>query len=1043
MQVFDSDRDYDMKSLTDKPLCFPDKGSSSYSPPYGDVTQLNRCRLIMDAVGKETLKTIGEHAIDLLDTSVAIYEANGDYAFGMFSSGWCQKMDAASRDLCCTSDNKKALSCGKWLCHENCWNDSAKKAIETGKPTDIACVGGIHLYAEPIFVNQRVVGAVNIGYGDPPKNHDQIKALADLFGVDAEALKAIGSRYESRPTFIIHHAKKLLGVFARMIGEIVEKAETERSLKQAQKREIYLNNVLKAINNVNQLVLKENDPKKLVQKACDALTSTLGYFNAWIALVDDKTHQVTCTGSSGFDREFESFQKQLVQGVFPLCMQRALDSNETMVVLDPAARCSDCLLSREYHGRAAFSRRLAHKDHIFGILSVSVPLHFAHGVQERDLFYEVTEDLSFAFHKIEMEKEINFKNHIIQTLPQPMSIVSRDYHYIMTNKAYSQIYGIDPEQIKDRPILDFINKHTFEQEIKPRLDRCMAGEIVQYEVEVDFPKAGLRWMVMEYSPFRNTEDAIIGVISHGMDITDLKQSEEKLRKTESKTQALLDHSPLCHKIVDLDFNLQYMSANGFKMLGIDPHATVYGKPYPFSFFPDSFQNKMIKKLKEVKETGKTITLEGVAKDSKGNDIWLDSTIVPVLDENGGIDFISTVTADVTWRKKDERERKRLENKLTQAQKMEAIGSLAGGIAHDFNNILFPIVGLSEMMAEDFSEGSTEYMNAHEILKAGRRGSELVKQILAFSRQSDNRPIPVQFQSILKEALKLCRATIPTDIEIHKNIQGDLGFVLANPTQLHQIVMNLMTNAFHAIDPDHGTISVTLSEADLEEEALTGLSLTSGKYAHLTVSDTGTGIQPDVIEKIFDPYFTTKEREKGTGLGLSVVHGIVRGCGGDIKVYSEPGKGTAFDVYIPLKEDAGKTEIEKETTINPTGNERILLVDDEMPIVKMEKTMLERLGYQVTFRTGSIEALAVFKSDPNAFDLVITDMAMPSMTGDQLAAELMAIRPDVPVIIFTGFSERINEKKSASLGIKGYLKKPVLRSDMAHTIRRVLDEAKHA
>ena len=420
---------------------------------------------------------------------------------------------------------------------------------------------------------------------------------------------------------------------------------------------------------------------------------------------------------------------------------------------------------------------------------------------------------------------------------------------------------------------------------------------------------------------------------------------------------------------------------------------------------------------------------------KDGSFYIEEMVIsPVFDPEGEIANFVAVKRDLTSTIK-------MQETLHQVQKMESIGSLAGGIAHDFNNILFPIVGLSEMMLDDFPPESMERQNIQEILNAGTRGRELVQQILSFSRQSEHQPIPVHIQKILKEVLKLCRATIPADITITKDIQTDCGSVMADPTQIHQIAMNLITNAYHAVETAGGTISLQLTEMGVNQTDDPVEDLTPGRYAMLSVSDTGTGIDPAVISKIFDPYFTTKEKGRGTGLGLATVYGIVKSYGGEIRVFSDFGKGTTFHVYLPLLEKAQEPETKKETFPLPTGTEHILLVDDEKPIVHLEKQMLERLGYQTTCFTSSRDALAAFQADPSHFDLVITDMNMPHITGMQLAKELIAARSDICIIICTGFSERINKEKAADIGIRGFLMKPVIRSKLAAMVRQVLDGTK--
>jgi signal transduction histidine kinase/CheY-like chemotaxis protein len=382
--------------------------------------------------------------------------------------------------------------------------------------------------------------------------------------------------------------------------------------------------------------------------------------------------------------------------------------------------------------------------------------------------------------------------------------------------------------------------------------------------------------------------------------------------------------------------------------------------------------------------------------------------------------------------------KKMETRVQQAQKMESIGNLAGGIAHDFNNILFPIIGLSEMLIEDLPKNSPENENVKEILKAGQRGSELVKQILAFSRQNEHTMTPVRVQFVMKEVLKLIRASIPMNIEINQQLQSDCGLVLADSTQIHQIGMNLITNAYHAVEGAGGKIEVQVREIMLPPESKDS-SLPPGQYAMLSVSDNGVGIAPANKDKIFEPYFTTKGPGKGTGLGLSVVYGIVKEHRGEIKVYSEVGKGTTFNIYIPLMAKSDIVELSSEKVAVERGSEHILLVDDEEAISNLEKQILERLGYTVSERTSSFEALEAFRANPDRYDLVISDMSMPNMTGDALAREMLSIRPGIPIIICTGFSERVNEDLATGMGIKGFLMKPITISALANEVRRVLDK----
>jgi nitrogen-specific signal transduction histidine kinase len=405
---------------------------------------------------------------------------------------------------------------------------------------------------------------------------------------------------------------------------------------------------------------------------------------------------------------------------------------------------------------------------------------------------------------------------------------------------------------------------------------------------------------------------------------------------------------------------------------------------------------------------------------------------PVLDESGKIINYISIRRDVTVEAM-------LEKELRQAQKMESIGTLAGGIAHDFNNILAAIMGYTEMARTRIAEDDPLRRNLDQVFKAGLRAKDLVRQILTFSRQAEQERKPLQICTIVNEALKLLRSSLPSTIEIKfKNDLGPAGgIVMADPTQIHQVLLNLCTNAAHAMRAKGGTLSVELSEIE-DASLLTGQpDLMLGTYVCLRVSDTGHGMETSTMERIFDPYFTTKGLGEGTGLGLSVVQGIVKSHGGTINVKSTQGKGTCFCVLLPAIEQETAPEVEQAPPLL-LGKERILFVDDEQALADLGKEILETLGYNVTIKTRSREALEAFRADPNAFDLVITDMTMPELTGRDLARELMAIRSSIPVILCTGFSDQINAEQAENNGICGFLMKPYAISAIARTIREALE-----
>jgi len=521
------------------------------------------------------------------------------------------------------------------------------------------------------------------------------------------------------------------------------------------------------------------------------------------------------------------------------------------------------------------------------------------------------------------------------------------------------------------------------------------------------------------------------------EVVERRQAGKSLQESEEKYRNILESIAEGYYEVDLAGNYTFCNNAMCQISGCakDEFIGMNNR----QFMTPATAKEIYKAFNKVYTTGKpsgSIEWETIRPD--GGKRFLEISTYLMKNSEGLPVGFRGIARDVTKRQLDREEKERLEARLQQSYKMEAIGTLAGGIAHDFNNILSAIIGYSELALMKSESDSVIKDDLKEVLTAGGRAKDLVRQILAFSRQSAQEVMPIMPSLIVKETIKLLRSATPATIDVKQNIKSD-SLIMGDQTRIHQIVMNLCTNAVHAMEENGGTLTVDLIDVHFDESFTSQYTdLIPGKYLKLSVSDTGKGIKPDIIASIFEPYFTTKEIGEGTGLGLSVVQGIVKELKGEITVTSEPVSGSTFTVYLPILEK--QIELKPETVeILPVGKERILLVDDEVSIVNMCRQMLTGLGYTVTTRTSSIEALELFRNRPDAFDLVMTDMTMPNMTGDRLAGELMKIRPDIPVILCTGYSKKMSEESAAKLGFKAFVMKPFVRSELAKTVRKVLDE----
>jgi PAS domain S-box-containing protein len=603
-------------------------------------------------------------------------------------------------------------------------------------------------------------------------------------------------------------------------------------------------------------------------------------------------------------------------------------------------------------------------------------------------------------------------------------VVDPNGDYLLVNKHFCEMLNYTEDELLKLNVID-----TYPDELKEIGRQCFqrvsSGETMRFERPMK-RKDGTVFQV-ELSVSRLDDGRQQGIIH---DITERKKTEGELRSL----SIALEQAAEDVIITDPEGIIQYVNPAFEKIMGYS-RAEVIGqtpKILKSGVQAPAFYENFWKTIKG----GNIWTGRITNRRKDGKLIQEDAIISPLLNSEGELTGYVSLKRDVT-------EAVRMETQLRQAQKMEAIGTLAGGISHDFNNILGAMMGFAELAKFKTTDVETHpYMD--QVLKACGRAKDLVKQILTFSRQREQEKKPVAVTPIVKEAMKLLRSSLPATIEIRQSYTNGDDTVLADPTQLHQVIMNLCTNAVHAMrEREGGVLEVRLDRQVISADypAYDPL-LKSGDYLQLTVSDTGEGIDPAIRDKIFDPFFTTKKPGEGTGLGLSIIYGIVRDHGGVIAVESKPGEGTTFTVSLPLIDVADQQE-DQEPAVIPRGSGRILLVDDEEPIASLGEGMLTSLGYEVTIRFSSRDALETYRAHPEKFDLIITDMTMPKMTGASLAREVLKIRPGFPIILTTGFSERINEAEAKKIGIREFLMKPVSLPILAQTVKRVMDNVASA
>lgn len=626
------------------------------------------------------------------------------------------------------------------------------------------------------------------------------------------------------------------------------------------------------------------------------------------------------------------------------------------------------------------------------------------------------------------DSEELFRN-LFYFAPDSMAISRiEDGKYINVNRRFTELTGFTVEEILGRTSLD-VGLWLKPQDFKYLYEEiARTGKLDNFEVQFRLKDGRIKTGLLSATLLElNQIPHLLGVVK---DIDDIKKTQAQY----ARLATAVDQAAERVVVTDPDGSIVYVNPAFERSTGYS-REEVIGQ-YPSIISSGQHDKSFFKDMWHTISSGNVWRGRIMNKRKDGRLLLEQSTITPVKDSAGTIINYVQIASDITAEEN-------LRDQLSHSQKMEAIGTLASGIAHDFNNIIQAIMGYTELVMDDMPVESRAYANLEKVMGAAQRSGEMVRQILTFSRRSKSNVSIIDIAPLIKEGLKFLRAAIPANIEIKDDIRTNIGKILGDPTQVHQVLMNLCVNAAQAMELNKGVVLIELEQVDLDADfAGCNPPLTPGKHLRLRVSDTGCGIPSEILDKIFDPYFTTKDLHGGTGLGLSVVHGIVSGCNGAITVDSELGKGTIFSVYFPTVEERIKVDTHDQILGNrPLGSEHVIVVDDEDVLVELVASQLQRLGYKVSTTMDPREALRLLMQYPDKFDVVVTDLMMPQMSGVELAEKIAPAWPNLPVILCTGWNEAISNEQIRKAGIKAVVSKPATKDEIAHAIRKVIDETK--
>jgi two-component system cell cycle sensor histidine kinase/response regulator CckA len=1093
-------------------------------PDYGDVTQLNTERTIRDSIGPERLKAISADLMKLLDTSVAVYEKNGDYAYGCFVSEWCSLMDGASRRLCDTDSNSEALSCGRWLCHENCWNQSAKTAIESGRPTDIACVGGIRLYGVPIRADNEIVGAINVGYGNPPSDDRSLRELAEKFGTDVETLREAAHAFKPRPEFITEAAKARLSLVAQQVGQMVEIQRAQESLRESEQR---LRLAMESASEgfwewdfTTGLVTFDDVALRMLGYDADDVTPQPGEW--WISQIhveDRPSIEEAFAAFVGGERPTYTVEFRLATrgGAYVWVSSTARivrrdDHGKPLLVvgihrdITQAKQSENRLREAEAELRAVLDSTpfpvavVDSDDHAIHYWSQSAGALFGHTATTTLDWYEIAypdpayreavirrwkqalavardedrpvnageyqvtcadgstrlcelhaafvrESLVVTFRDVtdqrEMERAQKAAEEALRQSEHRFQLAmdaSQDGLFdwnLLTNEIYyspgwKSMLGYADDELPN----DF---SVWESTTDPDdVERCWAmqqdlihGRRDRFEIEFTMKHKDGHWVdiLSRANAVFDDNGRAVRIVGTHVDISDLKDAEAALRESEAKYRSLFETSvaPILNTLSDGTIEAANPACED--LFGFERRGLVGASILDFYANPE-----------DRIEFERTLAEEGSVKDYPIPFKKKDGTLIHCLasvsahrsEDGGAIHGFRGTLRDVT------REQE-LQKQLTQAQKLESVGRLAGGVAHDFNNMLGVILGHADWILQKTGSDLPYREGLMEIRTAAERSANLTRQLLAFARKQTVSPKVIDLNTTIEDMLKMLRRLIGEDIDMAWIPGGKLWQLKIDPGQIDQIMANLCVNARDAIR-GVGKVTIESRNARFDEDYCRDhAGFAPGEYVMLAVSDNGCGMDAETLSHVFEPFFTTKNLGEGTGLGLATVYGVVKQNNGFINVYSEPGQGTTFKIYLPRHTVAPtprpKTDLDE---LRKHGSETVLLVEDEPAILRMTTMMLEEQGYTVLSASSPGEAVRLATDHVGEIHLLVTDVVMPEMNGRDLAELILSLHPDLKYLFMSGYTANVIVHHGVLDEGVSFIQKPFSSRDLAVKVRQVLD-----